>query len=131
VALSTKINGSLTCRINFRWRDHGHRERSKRPATYQFRAADPLGGPSLRQLTSVTLRLEPGGSQQENLPSVNLRFGKKLVMGRKSLQLSADVLNLINSSAIKAATYIAGPTFGTVTDIMPPRQYRFGAGFTF
>ena len=50
---------------------------------------------------------------------------------KKRLQLSADVLNVINSSAIKAATYVAGPTFGTVTDIMPPRQFRFGAGFTF
>jgi len=100
--------------------------------TYQFRAADPLGGPALRQLTSVTLRLEPGGSQREKVvPSVNLRFGKKIAWNGKSLQLSADVLNVVNSSAIKAATYVSGPTFGTVTDIMPPRQIRFGAGFTF
>jgi hypothetical protein len=78
------------------------------------------------------LRLEPGGSQQEKpVPSVNLRFGKKVVWGKRSLQLSADVLNVVNSSAIKAATYVSGPTFGTVTDIMPPRQYRFGAAFTF
>ena len=100
--------------------------------TYQFRATDPLGGPPLRQLTSVTLRLEPGGSQQEKaVPVMNLRIGKRIVMGGKNLQLSLDVLNAVNSSAVKAATYVSGPTFGTVTDIMPPRQFRFGAGFTF
>jgi len=130
---STKINGSFTLPYDISAgaiMDIASGPNGQR--TYQFRAADPLGGPSLRQLTSVTLRLEPGGSQQEKpVPSVNLRFGKKVVLGKKSLQLSADVLNVINSSAIKAATYVSGPTFGTVTDIMPPRQYRFGAAFTF
>jgi hypothetical protein len=100
--------------------------------TYQFRATDPLGGPSLKQLTSVTLRMEPGGSQHEKpVPSVNVRAGRRFRFGEKNLQLSLDVLNVINSSAIKAATYVSGPTFGTVTDIMTPRQYRLGAAFTF
>jgi hypothetical protein len=130
---STKINGSVMLPFDISAgaiMDIANGPIGQR--TYQFRAADPLGGPALRQLTSVTLRLEPGGSQREKVvPSVNLRFGKKIAWNGKSLQLSADVLNVVNSSAIKAATYVSGPTFGTVTDIMPPRQVRFGAGFTF
>jgi hypothetical protein len=76
--------------------------------------------------------MEPGGSQHEKpVPSVNVRAGRRFRFGEKNLQLSLDVLNVINSSAIKAATYVSGPTFGTVTDIMTPRQYRLGAAFTF
>ena len=100
--------------------------------TYVFRAADPLGGPALKQQTTVTLRLEPFGSEQDSLvPSLNLRVGKKFKMARNSLEVSLDALNIGNSSAIRAATYISGPTYGTVTDILPPRQLRIGARFAF
>jgi hypothetical protein len=130
---STKINGSMTLPyditagaiVDIASGPVGQR-------TYQFRAADPLGGPSLKQQTSVTLRMEPGGSRREKaVPSVNLRAGKRVTLGKKAFNLSVDALNVINSSAVKAATYVSGPTFGTVTDITPPRQFRFGAGFTF
>ena len=100
--------------------------------TYVFRAADPLGGPPLRQQTNVTLRLDPFGTEQDPfVPSVNLRIGKKLKLAGNSLELSLDALNVSNSSAIRSATYISGPTYGTVTDILPPRQLRMGARFVF
>jgi hypothetical protein len=101
--------------------------------TFVFRAQDPLGGPALRQQTSVTLRLEEFGAQREKAqPSVNVRLGKKFSLGRgRDFDVSLDVLNIANASAVKAASYVAGPTFGTVTDIMPPRQLRLGASFRF
>ena len=100
--------------------------------TYVFRAADPLGGPPLRQQTTVTLRLDPFGAEHESLvPSLNLRIGKRFKRANNSLELSLDALNMANSSAIRAATYVSGPTYGTVTDILPPRQLRMGARFAF
>jgi hypothetical protein len=41
------------------------------------------------------------------------------------------VLNTLNASAIKNARYVSGSTFGQVTDIMPPRQFRIGASYSF
>jgi len=80
----------------------------------------------------VTLRLEPFGTEQESLvPSVNFRIGKKFKLAGSTVELSLDALNAANSSAIRAAAFISGPAYGTVTDILPPRQLRMGARFAF
>jgi len=100
--------------------------------TYVFRAADPLGGPALRQLASVNLRLEPFGSRREKaVPLLNVRVGKKLGLAGREFQLSVDALNVINSNSIKVGSYVSGPSFASVTDVVPPRQIRFGAQFRF
>jgi len=41
------------------------------------------------------------------------------------------VLNVMNSNAITAVTYVSGPSFGRVTDILPPRTLRAGVTFDF
>ena len=131
---STKLNGSYTAPYNIiigAILDIGSPFIGQR--TYVFRAADPLGGPPLRQQTSVTLRLDEFGSIKEKVqPSINVRLGKKFDIGNSRVfDISVDLLNAVNASAVKAATYVSGPTFGTVTDIMPPRQVRVGASFRF
>jgi hypothetical protein len=99
--------------------------------TYVFRPTDP-SGPPLVQLTSVTLRLEPFGSRHEDaIPVVNLRAGKKFVFGRKAIQANVDLLNVANTSGIKGATYVSGPSFGTVSSIQSPRLARVGVSFEF
>jgi hypothetical protein len=99
--------------------------------TYVFRAADP-SGPPLRQLATVSLRLEPYGSESEpHQTQVNARVGKKVMVGKKALNFSVDVLNLANTNAITAVTYVSGPSFGRVTDILPPRTLRAGVTFDF
>jgi hypothetical protein len=99
--------------------------------TYVFRATD-ASGPPLRQLASATIRLEPYGSQQEpHQTTFNARVAKKLSFSRRSLNLSFDVLNVTNSNAITAVTYVSGPAFGKVTDILPPRTLRAGVTFDF
>jgi hypothetical protein len=108
--------------------------------TYAFRAADPLGGPPLKQQSQVTLRLEPFGSEQESpQPSVDLRVAKRFRLGRNDLEASLDVLNVLNANAVKSATYVSGPSFGFVTGLggqgspglMPAREIRVGARFKF
>jgi hypothetical protein len=99
--------------------------------TYVFRATDASGAP-LRQLATVTMRLEPYGAQSEaHQTQFNVRVGKKVAVGKKALNLSFDVLNVMNSSAITAVTYVSGPSFGRVTDILPPRTLRGGVTFDF
>jgi outer membrane receptor protein involved in Fe transport len=99
--------------------------------TYVFRATD-ASGPPLRQLASATIRLEPFGSQQEpHQTTFNARVAKKVTFARRSLNLSFDVLNVTNSNAITAVTYVSGPAFGRVADILPPRTLRAGVTLDF
>ena len=93
--------------------------------TYVFRAAGENGGTPLRQLTTVNLRLEPTNSQQEpNYAQFNLRLGKKFRVGARTIQASVDALNVLNTNAVKTATYVSGPQFRNVTNAVPSRQLR-------
>lgn len=99
--------------------------------TYVFRATD-ASGPPLRQLASATIRLEPFGSQKEGKQTTfNARVSKMLDLPKGRLNLSFDVLNVTNTNAITAVTYVSGPSFGRVTDILPPRTLRVGATYDF
>ena len=100
--------------------------------TYVFRAAADASGPALPGQTTITLPLEAAGSQQESAYAImNVRAAKQIVIGKQSLQFSIDVLNLANSNAVKAASYVSGPAFRDVTDIVPARQIRVGVQFHF
>ena len=89
-------------------------------------------GSALRQ-GSTTLRMGPYGEYQ--LPAVqlvNLRITKSIKLAKQQrLGLDFQVFNLANSSAVTAATYLTGATFGTPTGIVSARVYRIGASFTF
>ena len=100
--------------------------------TYVFRAPGEAGGPALVQQTTVTLRLEPTGSRKESAyAQINMRLGKKVNLLNKNLLLSFDALNVFNTNAVKAATYVSGPQFGRVTNAVGSRQLRVGAQLTF
>ena len=99
--------------------------------TYVFRATDASGAP-LRQLASATIRMEPFGTRREgNQTTFNLRASRMVPLPKGRLNLSFDVLNVLNTNAITAVTYASGPSFGRVTDILPPRTIRFGAVYDF
>jgi outer membrane receptor protein involved in Fe transport len=99
--------------------------------TYVFRATDP-SGPPLRQLASATIRLEPFGSQREDPQTTfNLRVSKRINLPKGFMNASFDVLNVLNTNAITAASYVSGPSFARVTDILPPRTIRFGVAYDF
>ena len=99
--------------------------------TYVFRATD-ASGPPLRQLASATIRLEPFGARSEGKQTTfNVRVSKMFGLPKGRLNLSFDVLNVTNTNAITAVTYVSGPSFGRVTDILPPRTLRVGATYDF
>lgn len=101
--------------------------------TYIFRQADPLGGTPLRQQSTLTVRLDPYGTQQGPMrKQINLRASKILRLnGARRLELNVDVNNLINSNAAWGTDYSSGPTFDYATTVLPPRLVQFGAAFTF
>ena len=101
--------------------------------TNVFRAADPNGGPSLRQLNTVTLRLEPWGTQRAPaMTNVNLRGGKDFKIGAGlTLGLDVDVFNLLNRATPSNVTWISGPTFNYATEVLPARVVRVGGRFSF
>lgn len=101
--------------------------------TYVFRQADPDRGLPLRQLGTVTLRLEPFGARREpNLNVLNLRASKTLALGnRVRMTLDVDVFNALNANDAAQIRYVSGPSFGAITQILPPRTGRFSATVTF
>lgn len=109
------------------------RSGEKGQRTYRFRASDPDGGPSIDQLDSVTLRLEPYGSQ--SLPAVNilnLRASKEFVFAHgATVGVDMDVFNVVNTNAVTGAQFSSGPTFGYAQDVIPARIARIGVRFEF
>jgi hypothetical protein len=98
-----------------------------------FRAVDPDGGPRLRQLSTVTLRLEPFGTQRgPAIHAVNLRSSKQFSLGSgHRIAFDFDLFNLFNASAPITMGFQSGPTFGYATAVVPPRIARLGIKYTF
>jgi outer membrane receptor protein involved in Fe transport len=101
--------------------------------TYIFRAADPLGGPSLTQLATVTLNLEPLNSRRTpDWARLDLRGSKTFQLpGKLELQVNLDVLNATNDNAAQAITFASGPTFGQTTAIPTPMTMQIGGQLRF
>lgn len=97
-----------------------------------FRSADPDGGTPLRQLSTVTLRLEPFGAQVGPIrPSANLRLSKYLKVKGGDLQLTLDALNAFNTNTFWNMNFASGPTFGYGTAFTSPRALQFGVAYEF
>ena len=97
-----------------------------------FRSADPDGGTPLRQLSTVTLRMEPFGSQRSDMKvGMNFRASKFFDIGKGNLQLAFDLFNALNSNAVWAADYQSGPTFSYANTITKPRSVQLVAQYRF
>ena len=101
--------------------------------TTRFTAVDPDGGPRLAQLSTVTLRMEPYGTQYGGaISSTNLRVSKDLAMGRgRSVSFDVDLFNVLNSGVPTDITWLSGPSFGAINEVLSARIVRLGARFRF
>jgi hypothetical protein len=107
-------------------------------AMYEYQSGTPVARTALfrtglTQLASVTLRMEPLGS--ERLPATNLlslRAEKRFqLQNRRRFALQFDLYNALNTNSATAMSFASGPTFGTISAILPPRVARFGATYSF
>jgi len=82
---------------------------------------------------SVTLRMEPFGSQQGPMISVaNLEVGKEFGLGEsRKLKVNFATYNLFNTSAATSTSYLTGPTYLRTTGIVSPRVARLGLEFRY
>ena len=107
--------------------------------TNLFRTADPDGGPAIPSSGTFTLRVEPFGTRKgDPRHIVNLRASKDFKLGA-GLRATVDVdaFNAFNANVAWGSftatgiNYASGPTFGYVTDIVPPRNLRFAVTLEF
>jgi hypothetical protein len=101
--------------------------------TTRFTAVDPDGGTRLTQLATVTLRMEPWGAQSADaITSTNLRVSKDLPMGKgRSVSFDVDLFNALNSGVPTNISWLSGPSFGAINEVLSARIVRFGARFRF
>jgi outer membrane receptor protein involved in Fe transport len=97
------------------------------------RARDALFRTGLRQLSTVTLRLEPLGAQRmPALKLLSIRAAKRFkVRGDDDIELQLDVHNALNESTSQTTSFRSGPTFGQISSILPPRVARLGISYRF
>ena len=116
-----KFNG------NYNFPTHFPRRQSSRSATACSASARTCSArPTQRPAACVSSPQRPSDGavwlaarrQADDVQRTRLE-GVALPKGR--LNASFDVLNVLNTNAITAVTYVSGPSFGRVTDILPPR----------
>jgi hypothetical protein len=96
-------------------------------------ARDVLFRTGLRQLSSLTLRMEPLGAYR--LPAVNLLSVRAAKQFRFSeghrMTLQFDLFNALNANDATAITTRSGPNYDRITAILPPRVARLGVTYSF
>jgi hypothetical protein len=96
--------------------------------TYTFRAQDPSGGPALKQLSTVAVRLERFGARRTPQQKIlNFRVAKEFsILSGKSIEVNAELFNALNTNVPVDMVVDSGPSFGAITSIVPPRIGRLG-----
>ena len=115
-----------------------------RQRTYQFRAADPAGGPSFPSSSTITLPMEPYGAQRgPKRLLVTMGASKRFRTTRGTFTADVQAFNLLNSNVPwqqggnqgtgddAGISDVSGPTYGFVTRIVNPRIIRFGLTYEF
>ena len=90
-------------------------------------------GTPLRQLSTVTLRLEPYGSAAGPMrPTANLRLSKFFKLPNGTLQLEHRRAERVQHATRSGTmTFASGPTFGYGTAFTSPRALQFGVAYEF
>ncbi len=83
--------------------------------------------------STITVPLEAFGDRRlDNQNSLNWRASKRFNVGSgRRVEFTVDLFNALNANTVLAQNVASGPTFGTITAIMPPRIVRLGGTFSF
>ena len=105
-------------------------------ATYERRSGTPqasnyqfAGGTTIR---TIALNIEPLGTI--SLPPSNLwnmRFAKRLRLGRQSIEGRFDFFNIFNANFVTSQTTRVGPSYLIPTGIILPRILQMGVTYEF
>jgi hypothetical protein len=106
-------------------------------AMFTHQSGDPLARDArftgLKQLSSVTLLMEPMGSERmPNQNLLNFRVEKRQRLGSYGqVSFQFDLFNAANTNTATTTSTRSGPTYGRITAIIPPRIARLGVTYTF
>jgi hypothetical protein len=78
----------------------------------------------------VTLA-EPTTLFEDRATQIDLRFSKRVAVGRLRVLGKADFYNVLNRSAVARQNFTYGPTYGQPTEVMGGRLFKFGAQVDF
>ena len=81
----------------------------------------------------VTLA-EPTTLFEDRATQIDLRFSKRVPVGRMRILAKADLYNLLNRSAVARQDFVySGPasTYGKPTEVMGGRLFKFGVQLDF
>jgi hypothetical protein len=82
----------------------------------------------------VTLA-EPTTLFEERATQIDLRFSKRVRVGRLGILAKGDLYNVLNRSAVARQSYVYAPptggTYGQPTEVMGGRLFKFGAQIDF
>ena len=78
----------------------------------------------------VTLA-EPNTLFEDRATQIDLRFSKRVKLGKAGILGKADLYNVLNRSAVARQNFIYGPAYGLPTEVMGGRLFKFGAQIDF
>jgi hypothetical protein len=90
-----------------------------------------LTGATLTQAQVQAALLQPGTVYLPRINSMDLRFSKKVTVGRCKLTGNLDLFNMFNANPVTAYTQTFGASFGKVNGILPGRLLGVGGTFNF
>lgn len=67
----------------------------------------------------------------DTVVNVDARLARTFTMKRTSLQIAAELFNVMNNDVVLSQFRFAGPTLGRIEEIIAPRTLRLGARFQF
>jgi hypothetical protein len=92
--------------------------------------AQTLGRPLSGGTPNITVNmLQPGDMYGDRVNQLDVRVAKILRFGQSRVNLSADILNSLNSDAILAYTPLLNATWPTPNVVLKPRILRLNVGF--
>jgi hypothetical protein len=75
--------------------------------------------------------IEPGSMREKRDSQVDFRVSKNLQFGRYRVQPRLDIYNLFNANSVLVRNNTYGASWGTPTDVLAGRMFKFGGQVTF
>ena len=101
-----------------------------RSGTVYARQVSFTGG---KQITSITLNVEPIGTQRmANINLLDFRVEKSFSFARsQKATFRLNIFNSLNANTVTSLGTLSGPSYGLATAILPPRTYELSASYRF
>lgn len=111
----------------------GNGDDASQNETYSISKAIFLAGTGkvLTQTSQTVQLLQPGTVYLPDIRTVDVRFSKRVQMGRYRLQGQFDIFNALNSNPVTGYTQTFGASYQKISSILSARLMQIGGTLTF